>query len=62
METRSTSDTLVQIAIVVGLILLASFVFKVAFGLIVLLLPFLAIVLAAYVAWRVVQAVQAKRG
>lgn len=62
METRSTSDTLVQIAIVVGLILLASFVFKVALGLIVLLLPFLAIALAAYVAWRVVQAVQAKRG
>lgn len=61
MSNRSSSDTFSQILLVVGLVFAATFVFKMAFGLLAFAAPLLLLVLAGYVLWRFVAKVQAKR-
>ena len=61
MTSRSTSDLLVQIALVVGAIFVAAAVFKMAVGLLAFFAPVLLLLVAAYVVWHFVEKVQARR-
>lgn len=61
MTSRSTSDLIVQIALVVGAVLAAAFLLKMAVGLLAFFAPLVLLLLAGYVVWRFVEKVQAKR-
>ena len=61
MSRLLTSDLLVQIALVIGAVVLLAAALKLAVGVLAFLAPVLVLAFVAYAAWRLVQKVQARR-